>query len=134
MKAASWADARKSDTVSLFDLQHLSPKAIYALASGKYDHEVVELVLSAAATRARWHAGRIGAEDDHAGQRSRSRHHDDRRGSGSRSRSVYRSAGTPIGKSIDYLDLATIKLPAPAHRCTERGGSKPIVSAKVAAI
>ena len=53
MKAASWADARKSDTVSLFDLQHLSPKAIYALASGKYDDEVVELVLSAAATAQR---------------------------------------------------------------------------------
>src|SRR5271169_5262248 len=53
MKAASWADARKSDTVSLFDLQHLSPRAIYALASGKYDDEVVELVLSAAATAQR---------------------------------------------------------------------------------
>jgi len=39
--------------VSLFDLQHLSPKAIYALASGKYDDEVVELVLSAAATALR---------------------------------------------------------------------------------
>ena len=33
-------------------------------------------------------------------------------------RSVYRSAGTPIGKSIDYLDLATIKLPAPAQLAT----------------
>jgi hypothetical protein len=43
----------QSDTVSLFDLQHLSPKAIYALASGKYDDEVVELVLSAAATAQR---------------------------------------------------------------------------------
>ena len=43
----------KSDTVSLFDLQHLSPRAIYALASGKYDDEVVELVLSAAATAQR---------------------------------------------------------------------------------
>ena len=32
----------------------------------------------------------------------------------SRSRSLYRSPGTPIGKSIDYLDFATIKLPAPA--------------------
>ena len=52
MKAASWADARKIDTVSLFDLQHLSPKAIYALASGKYDDEVVELVLSAAPSNA----------------------------------------------------------------------------------
>ena len=39
--------------MSLFDLQHLSPKAIYALASGKYDDEVVELVLSAAATAQR---------------------------------------------------------------------------------
>jgi hypothetical protein len=53
MKAAGWAHARKSDTVSLFDLQHLSPKAIYALASGKHDDEVVELVLSAAATAQR---------------------------------------------------------------------------------
>jgi hypothetical protein len=35
MKAASWADARKNDTVSLFDLPHLSPRVIYALASGK---------------------------------------------------------------------------------------------------
>ena len=34
---------------------------------------------------------------------------------GSRSRSLYRSPGTPIGKSIDYLDFATIKLPAPAY-------------------
>jgi hypothetical protein len=36
-------------------------------------------------------------------------------GSRSRSRSLYRSPGTPIGKSIDYLDFATIKLPAPAY-------------------
>jgi hypothetical protein len=27
---------------------------------------------------------------------------------------LYRSPGTPIGKSIDYLDFATIELPAPA--------------------
>jgi hypothetical protein len=33
----------------------------------------------------------------------------------SRSRSLYRSPGTPIGKSIDYLDFATIKLAAPAY-------------------
>jgi hypothetical protein len=29
-------------------------------------------------------------------------------------RSLYRSSGTPIGKPIDYLDFATIELPAPA--------------------
>ena len=28
---------------------------------------------------------------------------------------LYRSSGTPIGKSINYLDCATIKLPAPAY-------------------
>jgi len=27
---------------------------------------------------------------------------------------LYRSPGTPIGKSIDYLDFATIELPGPA--------------------
>jgi len=66
----------------------------------------------------RWHAGGIGAEDDHAWQQRTSRHHGTRRSSrlpGSRSRSLYRSPGTPIGKSIDYLDFATINLPAPAH-------------------
>src|SRR6516162_8836072 len=30
-------------------------------------------------------------------------------------RSLYRSPGTAIGKSIDYLDFATIELPAPAY-------------------
>ena len=29
---------------------------------------------------------------------------------------LYRSPGTPIGKSIDYLDFATIELPGPAYR------------------
>src|SRR6516164_8728355 len=33
---------------------------------------------------------------------------------GSRSRVFYRSPETPIGKSIDYLDFATIELPGPA--------------------
>ena len=28
---------------------------------------------------------------------------------------LYRSPGTPIGKSIDYLDFATIELPGPAY-------------------
>jgi hypothetical protein len=28
---------------------------------------------------------------------------------------LYRSPGTPIGKSIDYLDFATIELPSPAY-------------------
>jgi hypothetical protein len=44
-----------------------SPKAIYALASGKYDDEVVELVLSAAATAqsTRGHAARKGLSQRH---------------------------------------------------------------------
>ena len=33
----------------------------------------------------------------------------------SRSGNLYRSAGTATGKSIDYRDFATIKLPAPAY-------------------
>ena len=37
----------------------------------------------------------------------------------SRSRSLYRSPGTPIGKSINYLDFTTIKLPAPAYEALE---------------
>jgi len=28
---------------------------------------------------------------------------------------LYRSPGNPIGKSIDYLDFATIELPGPAY-------------------
>ena len=31
---------------------------------------------------------------------------------------LYRSPGTPIGKSIDYLDFATIELPGPAYHST----------------
>jgi hypothetical protein len=51
-RAAAWADA-KNDTVSHFDLGHLSPKAVYELASGKYSPEVVEQVLDAAAAAQR---------------------------------------------------------------------------------
>jgi DUF3102 family protein len=55
--AAAWAAtwAVKSESVADFENQlgHLSPRAIYALASGKYDDEVVALVLSAAATEQR---------------------------------------------------------------------------------
>jgi hypothetical protein len=71
------------------------------------------LSLTAASTMARWRSrsGRrpcVAAEHISSPRRSS-------RLPGSRSRSLYRSAGTPIGKSIDYLDFATIKLPAPAH-------------------
>jgi hypothetical protein len=55
--AAAWAAtwAAKSATVADFENQlgHLSPRAIYALASGKYADEIVALVLSAAATEQR---------------------------------------------------------------------------------
>ena len=71
------------------------------------------LSLTAASTMARWRyrSGRrpcVAAEHVSSPRRSS-------RLPGSRSRSLYRSAGTPIGKSIDYLDFATIKLPAPAY-------------------
>ena len=39
----------KTTPVSYLELGHLSPTAIYALASGKYDGEIVERVLAAAA-------------------------------------------------------------------------------------
>ena len=71
------------------------------------------LSLTAASTMARWQyrSGRrpcVAAEHVSSPRRSS-------RIPGSRSRSLYRSPGTPIGKSIDYLDFATIKLPAPAY-------------------
>ena len=71
------------------------------------------LALTAASTMARWQyrSGRrpcVAAEHVSSPRRSS-------RIPGSRSRSLYRSPGTPIGKSIDYLDFATIKLPAPAY-------------------
>ena len=71
------------------------------------------LSLTAASTMARWRyrSGRrpcVAAEHVSSPRRSS-------RIPGSRSRSLYRSPGTPIGKSIDYLDFATIKLPAPAY-------------------
>jgi hypothetical protein len=52
MKAAAWVDS-KIPTVGNLDLDHLSPGALYALASGKYSAEVVEQVLDAAATEKR---------------------------------------------------------------------------------
>ena len=71
------------------------------------------LSLTAASTMARWQyrSGRrpcVAAEHVSSPRRSS-------RIPGSRSRSLYRSPGTPIGKSIDYLDFATIKPPAPAY-------------------
>ena len=72
------------------------------------------LSLTAASTMARWRyrSGRrpcVAAEHVSSPRRSS-------RLPGSRSRSLYRSPGTPIGKPINYLDFATIKLPAPAYR------------------
>jgi hypothetical protein len=52
MRAATWADA-KNDTVSHLDLEHLSPKAIYLLASGRFDDETVKRVLDAATAATR---------------------------------------------------------------------------------
>ena len=71
------------------------------------------LSLTAASTMARWRyrsGRRPCVADEHVSSSRRSS-----RLPGSRSRSPYRSPGTPIGKSIDYLDFATIKLPAPAY-------------------
>jgi hypothetical protein len=74
---------------------------------------------TAASTMARWQyrSGRrpcVAAEHVSSPRRSS-------RIPGSRSRSLYRSPGTPIGKSIDYLDFATIKLPAPAYQGNRLG-------------
>jgi hypothetical protein len=71
------------------------------------------LSLTAASTMARWRyrSGRrpcVAAEHVSSPRRSS-------RLPASRSRSLYRSPGTPIGKPINYLDLANIKLPAPAY-------------------
>src|SRR5271166_647026 len=71
------------------------------------------LSLTAASTMARWRyrGGRrpcVAAEHVSSPRRSS-------RLPGSRSRSLYRNPGTPIGKPINYLDFATIKLPAPAY-------------------
>ena len=52
MKATTWVDA-KFPTVGNLDIGHLSPGAIYALASGKHGPETVERVLDAAATATR---------------------------------------------------------------------------------
>jgi hypothetical protein len=55
MAAVAWADAvaAKCATVAHLDLDYLSPKAIYALASGKYGDKIVERVLAAAAAEQR---------------------------------------------------------------------------------
>jgi len=66
------------------------------------------LSLTAASTMARWRyrsGRRPCVADEHVSSSRRSS-----RLPGSRSRSPYRSPGTPIGKSIDYLDFATIEL------------------------
>ena len=71
------------------------------------------LSLTAASTMARWRyrsGRRPCVADEHVSSSRRSS-----RLPGSRSRSPYRSPGTPIGKSIDYLDFATIELPGPAY-------------------
>jgi hypothetical protein len=52
MKAAAWVDD-KFPTVGNLGIAHLSPGAIYALASGKHGPETVERVLDAAATATR---------------------------------------------------------------------------------
>ena len=75
------------------------------------------LSLTAASTMAHWRyrSGR----GSRVGSRARLVTNGKRRSSrlpASRSRRLYRSPGTPIGKSLDYLDFATIKLPAPAQR------------------
>ena len=72
------------------------------------------LSLTAASTMARWRyrSGRrpcVAAEHVSSPRRSS-------RLPASRSRSLYRSPGTPIGKPINYLDFANIKLPAPAYQ------------------
>jgi hypothetical protein len=53
MAAAAWTATWTAKSATVADFGHLSPRAIYALASGKYDDEVVALVLSAAATEQR---------------------------------------------------------------------------------
>jgi hypothetical protein len=69
------------------------------------------LSLIAARTMARWRSRNTCVAAEHASSPRQSS-----RLPGSRSRSLYRSPGTPTGKSIDQLDFATIKLPAPAYR------------------
>src|ERR1700674_1106522 len=71
------------------------------------------LSLTAASTMARWRypSGRrpcVAAEHVSSPRRSS-------RLPASRSRSLYRSPGTPIGKPINYLDFPNIKLSAPAY-------------------
>ena len=81
------------------------------------------LSLTAASTMAHWRyrSGR----GSRVGSRARLVTNGKRRSSrlpASRSRRLYRSPGTPIGKSLDYLDFATIKLPAPAHTISAGDG------------
>ena len=97
------------------DRSSIAPSCRVAVKDGRaFRGHPKGLSLTAASTMARWlyRSGRrscVAAE--HASSPRRSS-----RLPGSRSRSLYRSPGTPIGKSIDYLDFATIKLPAPAYR------------------
>ena len=96
------------------DRSSIAPSCRVAVKDGRaFRGHPKGLSLTAASTMARWlyRSGRrscVAAE--HASSPRRSS-----RLPGSRSRSLYRSPGTPIGKSIDYLDFATIKLPAPAY-------------------
>ena len=91
------------------DRSSIAPSCRVAVKDGRaFRGHPKGLSLTAASTMARWlyRSGRrscVAAE--HASSPRRSS-----RLPGSRSRSLYRSPGTPIGKSIDYLDFATIKL------------------------
>jgi hypothetical protein len=52
MKAATWADTwADANTKPVSYLSRIAPKAIYALASGKYTDDIVEQVISAAPHR-----------------------------------------------------------------------------------
>ena len=103
------------------DRSSIAPSCRVAVKDGRaFRGHPKGLSLTAASTMARWlyRSGRrscVAAE--HASSPRRSS-----RLPGSRSRSLYRSPGTPIGKSIDYLDFATIKLPAPAYRLRRQDG------------
>jgi hypothetical protein len=96
------------------DRSSIAPSCRVAVKDGRaFRGHPKGLSLTAASTMARWlyrSGRRSSVAAEHASSPRRSS-----RLPGSRSRSLYRSPGTPIGKSIDYLDFATIKLPAPAY-------------------
>ena len=96
------------------DRSSIAPSCRVAVKDGRaFRGHPKGLSLTAASTMARWlyrNGRRSCVAAEHASSPRRSS-----RLPGSRSRSLYRSPGTPIGKSIDYLDFATIKLPAPAY-------------------